>query len=287
MNLQMVYVMKRHDRKLVSLVSSVISLQRPRRLVVWLLVPLYVAFCGPAAGQELSQAAMKQANNPLASFQTLNFHNYYIPEVSGTDETANTFWVRYATPVSLFGGDWIVRASLPVQRVPTPTGSESGLGAANAFGAYLFDTGNPGVTLGAGPLVALPTSTGDVPGGDTWDLGAAAVLFNATSDLFQWGGLVTYQTDVAGSGESSLAAVQPFALLQMGSGWYLRSTGVWTFNFETNSYSVPVGFGLGKVMKSGTKVINAFIEPQATIFSHGPGGEDFQIFFGLNIQSYK
>jgi hypothetical protein len=33
------------------------------------------------------------------------------------------------------------------------------------------------------------------------------VLFDARSSLIQWGGPVTYQTDVAGDGASSLAAV--------------------------------------------------------------------------------
>lgn len=150
-----------------------------------------IALNGAALGQGLSEENMKQANNPLASFRTLNFHNYYIPEISETDETANNFWIRYAQPFEVGSSNWLVRASLPVQRAPTPTGTESGLGPANAFAAYLFDIDKPGVTFGAGPLLALPTSTGDVPGGDTWDIGAAVVLFDATSKLFQWGGLVS------------------------------------------------------------------------------------------------
>lgn len=231
-----------------------------------------------------SEEDLKQANNPLAKFSALNFHNYYVAELSGSDDSANTFWVRYATPVKAFGGSWLVRASLPIQRVPTATGNESGLGAINAFAAYLFETKDPSVSVGAGPLLALPTSTGDVPGGDTWDIGAAAVFFDARSKEFQYGGLLTYQTDVAGSGKSEIMALQPFGLFQMGSGWYLRSTGVWVFNLETNDYSVPVGVGVGKVVKSGNKVFNFFLEPQFSILSDGPNQPDFQIFAGFNTQ---
>ena len=36
-----------------------------------------IALCGSVDGQEASEEDMKQANNPLASFTTLNFHNYY------------------------------------------------------------------------------------------------------------------------------------------------------------------------------------------------------------------
>lgn len=99
-----------------------------------------VVLCGSASAGEGNQEAMKQANNPLASFTTLNLQNYYMPELDETDGTANTLWIRYATPFRLFKGDWLLRASLPVQRVPTLDGSESGLGAVNAFAAYLFKT---------------------------------------------------------------------------------------------------------------------------------------------------
>ena len=71
-----------------------------------------IALCGSVDGQEASEEDMKQANNPLASFTTFNFHNYFIPELDETDGTANTFWIRYAQPFRLFKGDWLLRASL-------------------------------------------------------------------------------------------------------------------------------------------------------------------------------
>ena len=250
-----------------------------------------IALCGPAHGQETSAEATeaaKQANNPLASFTTLNIQNYYISELDETDGTANTLWIRYAQPFKLFKGNWLLRASLPVNRVPTPAGTESGLGSINAFAAYLFKMKNPEITFGAGPLAAFPTGTGGIPGNDTWDLGAAMVHFDARSNLIQWGGLVTYQHDVAGDGESSLAAVQPFGMVQMGKGWYVRSTGVWVFNLAADSWTVPVGMGVGKVVKAGKKVINAYFEPQFTVLSSGDVGQpQFQLFFGVNIQSMK
>ena len=242
------------------------------------------AFVASATMAQTDEEALKQANNPLAKITAVNIQNYFQSDLAGSDGTANTFWVRYAKPVTAFGGNWLIRASLPVLRLPTATGSESGLGPANIFAAYLFDTGNPSLTFGAGPLLALPTSTGDIPIGDTWDLGAAALLFDARSSLFQYGALVTYQTDVAGSGDSELMVAQPFGIFQLGAGWYLRSTGVWTFNLDTNDYAVPVGFGFGRAIKSGNKVFNYYLEPQATILSDGAGQPDFQLLAGFNIQ---
>jgi len=254
------------------------------RVNVTAVLALAIFACGTLGAAGPSEEELKQANNPLANFKALNFHNYYVPEVSETAGTANTFWVRYAQPIKAFGGNWLTRMSLPIQRVPTATGNESGLGAINAFAAYLFETKDPSVSVGVGPLLALPTSTGDVPGGDTWDIGAAAVFFDARSSQFQYGGLLTYQTDVAGSGKSELMALQPFGLFQLGGGWYLRSTGVWVFNLETNDYSVPVGFGFGRVIKADNLIFNFFMEPQATILSDGPGQPDFQVFVGMNTQ---
>lgn len=51
---------------------------------------------------------------------------------------------------------------------------------------------------------------------------------------------------------------------------------------------VPFGMGVGKVVKAGKKVVNAFLEPQFTILSSGDVGQpQFQVFFGVNIQSMK
>ena len=97
-----------------------------------------------------------QANNPLADIQAFNLQNYYIPELSGPiDSTANNFVLRYAQPF----GKWLMRASLPFLRVPTgPNTTESGMGDADVFFAYLFDTGNPARSFAAppSPRVAAP-----------------------------------------------------------------------------------------------------------------------------------
>ena len=126
-----------------------------------------------ASGSSGNQAA--QANNPLANLKTFNLHNYYISEFSGTDESANQFWMRYAQPLSTPIGNWLIRASLPVSRIPVADGSESGLGDANAFATYLFDTGNPGVSLGVGPIFGFPTAIDDALGTDQWSAGLCAV----------------------------------------------------------------------------------------------------------------
>lgn len=58
----------------------------------------------------------------------------------------------------------------------------------------------------------------------------------------------------------------------------------WTFNLEDDSYSVPLGFGIGKVVKAGHTVFNIFIEPQFTVLHDGVGQPELQVFTGLNMQ---
>jgi len=230
------------------------------------------------------------ANNPLAKVQAFNLHDYYVPTMSeAPDQTANTFWLRYAQPF----GKWLVRASLPLARVPAADGASSsgssGLGDFNAFAAYLFDT-KPGVSFGVGPQLTAPTATADETGTGKWQGGLAAVFFDATSPAVQWGGLVTWQADFAGDADrngTNVLAVQPFYFVQLGKGLYVRSTAVMAFDLENGTYNLPVGLGIGQVIPTKSAVFNVFVEPQFTVLSHGARQPELQVFVGFNTQFVK
>jgi hypothetical protein len=70
----------------------------------------------------------------------------------------------------------------------------------------------------------------------------------------------------------------------MEKGAHLRSSGAWVFDIENNSYYIPVGFGIGRVIKSGNSVFNIFFEPQFTILHDGQGYPAVQVFAGINLQ---
>lgn len=254
-----------------------------------LALPVVLTLCLATSGtaqEELSEEAKAQANNPLASVYALNFHDYYAPALYGVpDQGTNTFWIRGVVPV----GRTITRASLPLTTRPTSaTASQSGLGDFNVFTAYLV-VSQPTTSLGIGPLLVAPTATDDALGQGKWQAGAAAVAFKATA-LVQAGGLVTWQTSVAGDADrpsTSFLAVQPFAIWQLGGGTYLRSTGIWGFDLKSGDYAVPFGFGIGHVLKAGNVVYNMFLEPQFTILHQGTGQPKVQFFAGLNLQFPK
>lgn len=239
-----------------------------------------------AAAQDHDAAA--QANNPLAQIKALNFQNSYVGDLTDSDDAANTFYLRYAQPFSLGATNWLMRATLPVNTFPKAGGGDvTGLGDFNLFATYIIDTGNPAISLGLGPMVVAPTATDDALGAGKWQLGLANVFFDASSKVLQWGYLLTWQASVAGESDRedvSLGAFQPFLMLQLGQGWYARSTGIWSYDFEHDYYAIPIGMGLGKVIPTEKVVYNVFVEPQYSVDTKGPGQPKWQIFAGLNLQ---
>jgi hypothetical protein len=253
--------------------------------LVILVTPLFTL------AQGVSEEEAKKANNPLANTKAFNLQNYYIPSIyENSDLKANTMLVRYAQPFA--NGKVLVRVTLPLGTVPSgysggvPTYS-SGLGDLNFFATYTFSKPDSKTLLGVGPQVVVPTATNTYLGAGKWQLGGAFVAFNASSLAFQWGVLITYQTSVAGDinrAETSLLAIQPIALFQLGKGAYLRSSALWNFNLETESYNVPFGIGAGHVAKAGNLVFNIYLEPQFTVLHEGTGQPAVQIFGGINCQ---
>ncbi|MFL1404837.1 hypothetical protein ACJO2E_05770 [Marinobacter sp. M1N3S26] len=249
-------------------------------------VALLVSF--NVTAQEAPGAAA-QANNPLANMTAFNMQDYYIGDLTESDESANQFWFRYARPFSAGDTNWILRASLPINTFPTaPDGDkETSFGDLNLFSAYLFDTGNPAVSFGVGPQITAPTAGKDELGSEKWSGGLVNVLFNGADPQFQYGYLLSWQDSFAGEDDredANFAAFQPFAFYQLGGGTYLRAAPIWVYNLENDGYSVPVGVGIGQVIKRGKTVVNMFVEPQFSIADKGPGQPEWQVFLGLNLQ---
>ncbi|MEN7973534.1 MAG: hypothetical protein ABFR47_06830 [Verrucomicrobiota bacterium] len=245
---------------------------------------------GGVAEEEAQADAAAQANNPLANMTAFNIQNYYIGDLTGLNNASmNQLWFRYAQPVKIGKGDWLIRASLPVitLKYDLPLGgsfSETGIGDFNIFGAYLLKMKNPAFSVGVGPMMTIPS--GSSVSSDKWSAGLAHVLFDGRKKEYQWGYLMTWQQSFAGSGldDVNLATFQPFLMYQLGKGNYLRTAANWMFNLDANAYSIPLSLGVGKVFKKGNTVYNAFVEPQFTVVDKGAMQPEWQLFFGLNLQ---
>ncbi len=242
----------------------------------------------PALAQD-SPSSVNDANNPLTPKITLNLQNYYIPSFTDTpgDPHANQFLLRGLVPSDMFGAPQLLRFTLPIGTSPdVPSGYVTGLGDLTLMDIFILPKKGD-VTFGAGPLAVLPTATDDSLGSGKWQIGAAGIVVAPQ----EWGllaGLATYQTSFAGSDlrdDVDLLTVEPIVNINLADGWYLRSSATWNFNLESGASYIPVGAGIGKVFQLDKGVtMNAFVEPQYTVWSEGGGAPRWQIFAGLNFQ---
>jgi hypothetical protein len=234
------------------------------------------------------QDQVNTANNPLADMMAVSLHNYYFPKLNGIpDESANTFWLRLVTPF------WriIPRVSLPIQVVPAAPGDPTvakvtGIGDLNIFATFVVTPDDSPAMFGVGPIYTAPTASNDALGSGKHEVGVAALTVWAKGIILV-GGLFNYQIGVGGDSSkprTQFIAAQPFLMLQLGSGYYLRSAPIWYFDIEQPTYNVPFGLGAGKVIITEKVVFNIFIEPQFAMALRGIGQPDVQIFAGMNMQ---
>jgi len=241
------------------------------------------------AQQKVAANDVAQANNPLAKFTAFNVHYYYIGELTEVNKNAHQGWMRFATPFSIGKSKWLLRASLPISSFPVGPSLEykTGLGDLLIQPQYLIPLGKPGISFGFGPQITVPSATVKELGTGKWSAGLLNMLFNYRSKKLQWGYLVTWQASFAGPDDRSnvnSGGIQPFLFYQLGKGRYLRSSAIATFNFENNTYSIPIGLGFGQVIPKKKVIFNLFVEPQYSVADKGAGYPHWEIFFGLNSQ---
>lgn len=258
-------------------------------LILGLLVSAAVVCAQEAPKQAIDASTMAKANNPLADMNAFNLHNYYSPSLySVPNQTANTMFLRGI----MVAGRQIIRATLPFSTAPTGLNSSiSGIGDLVIFDAIVITGKESPSTIGVGPLLVCPTASDDALGAnDTWQGGAAFVAVKPIGMGNIVGGLVTWQTDFAGGDEridTNVMTAQCFLTMNVGGGWYIRSSPLALLDFENDRYLVPLGLGVGKVLKLGGAVVNVFIEPQPTVYYKGGGMPAMQVFVGMNFQFLK
>lgn len=242
----------------------------------------------PALAENSDTAATaNKSNNPLNPAPGLNIQDYYTPEIDGSNAHTNDFLVRGTLPIApgdFIGVPQLLRATLPVSTRPDPDGGYStNVGDLNLFDIFLLKT--EGIQFGVGPLITAPTAKYDELGTGKWQAGLAAVAIHSAPKGVT-GALIQYQTSFAGDDERKdveSVTFQPFIIHNLPKGWYVRSSGVWTYNLEDNTHYIPIGLGTGRAWKSGKNIFNAYVEPQWTVDHKGPMLPEFTVFAGFNI----
>jgi hypothetical protein len=214
----------------------------------------------PEANGVSASELNRQLSNPVTSLWslTLQFNNYYL---------TNSRWnynlqFQPVLPVSLTK-DWnlITRPVLPLYNsVPAPV-APGQYEQTWAFGdTILLELLSPANTgpwiLGAGPTFIFPTATSDFAGQGKWQAGPGVVVGYLTKEYIV--GVFPQQWwSIGGSTDrpfTSQMNLQPFAALFLGEGWNIGYSGNILANWKATSknvWTVPLGLGIGKVVRLG------------------------------------
>lgn len=237
---------------------------------------LLTTAAGPVAAQQ------NVANNPLTDIPAIQVQNYLQPVLNGRPGSGfDQPFLRGILPHDAFGWRQLMRVSVAAGTTTWgPAGSESGIGDTTVFDVPLIDVGP--ARMGVGPLAILPTATSPALGERKLQFGAQGVV----SAPYTWGllaALAAYQQAFDGSARS--LTVQPFVFYNLVEGFYLRSSGITTVDLGRQTAVLPVGLGLGRVVRLGNgNVLNMYLEPQYSVVQNGIGQPSFQVFAGFNIQ---
>ena len=142
----------------------------------------------------------------------------------------------------------------------------------------------PGVLWGVGATLVFPTASTPETGQGKWQAGPAAAIAIAPEN---WLVGVLAQNPISFAGDRKRADVNalfltPFAVYQLGSGWFVRSQPQMIFNWKSGKQVLPLDLGVGRVFTIGRQDVNLFVEPFWNISHDGPAPR-YGITFGMSL----
>ena len=234
------------------------------------------------------QALVTAALNPVSMMIKVPFQNDFNFGVGPNQVTQYTLDIEPIIPFTL-NEDWnlITRTIIPLTSQPSADPgrpSLAGLGDLNpsiflspaARGRHQF--------WGIGPTFTFPTGTSPQLTSGQWSLGPSAVYL-ATPGRWMVGVVANQQWSVAGWRDRNVNStyLQPMVIYHLNQGWYLVSVPVITADWEADSgnrWTVPVGGGVGKIVKLGKRPLN--LQLQAFYNVERPhDGPDWQLRFQI------
>jgi len=216
-----------------------------------------------AAGAS-TEALQKAVQNPIASLISVPFQNNSNFGSGPYDRTQNILNIEPVIPLQI-SENWnlITRIIQPIVWQPYPGANTGGaFGFGDMVPSFFLSPRNSGKLIwGAGPQFVIPTATNDILGQGKLSMGPTLVVLTQPKP-WTIGVLVSNDWSVAGSGsrpDVNQMVLQYFINYNLKKGWYLASSPIITANWKASSgniWTVPVGGGLGRVMKLGPQPVN-------------------------------
>jgi hypothetical protein len=211
-------------------------------------------------GEESASELNRKLTNPVSDIWSISnqFNNFEL----NNGQWNNNWNFQPVMPVSLTK-DWnlITRPVMPFYNIvphetsPGEFARDAGLGDLTLL--ELLSPANSGNwVFGAGPTAIFPTATSHFTGQGKWQLGPSVVVGYLTKEFFigvfpqQWWSIGGEH----GRPDTNQMNLQPIATIFFGEGWSFGYSGNILADWTAPSpdvWTVPIGLGLGKVVKFG------------------------------------
>jgi hypothetical protein len=255
---------------------------------------LAVAMSGSAAYAEEADHSdlAKQTQNPISSLISVPFESNWFLNTGPRDKTQYVLNIKPVYPLKL-NDDWnlIARGIFPIISQPqlTPGGDrENGLGDIFLQGFFSPNKKWHDIIWGAGPAISLPSASDDRLGSEKWSAGPSAVALTMKGPWVV-GALAQNVWSFAGTDKRddvNSFLLQPFVNYNLKDGWYLVSAPVITANWEADDnddrWTVPVGGGVGKIVKIGKLPVNLSFRTYYNV-EKPDQGPDWQLQFTATL----
>jgi hypothetical protein len=241
---------------------------------------LIIVLSGVLSAEMSTEEIAKASQNPLTAMYSLPIQNntYFGNEVK------NIANIQPVLPFDV-SDNWtlVTRTILPVVYNETSFGADDwGLGDTTMTGFFTpKKTSTSGIVWGVGPTILIPTSTDDVSMGiGEWGAGVSAIVLSMNGN-WVYGGLISNVWSFTGDNSVNSMTFQPFVNYNLGDGLFLASVPIITANWKaeesSNTWTVPLGLGVGKAMKMGNVPFTAQIHAYYNVERPDANSEDWQM----------
>jgi hypothetical protein len=231
----------------------------------------------PAAATN-AEELRKQSQNPIANLISVPIQENLNFDTGSANRTQNVLNIQPVIPFNV-SKNWnlitrwitpIIYQPLPVSQPPGPPAQQTGVSGLGDLNPSFFLSPRKGkVIWGVGLTLVLPTATNTTYLGQGKISMGPSVVALVQPSHFTVGILINNFWSVAGHSNIDKPAVNQFLLqwfvnYNMKKGWYLKSAPINTANWRApgNSgvWTVPVGGGVGRIMKLGFQPVNLSAE---------------------------
>jgi hypothetical protein len=241
----------------------------------------------PQGDKQDESSLTKEAQNPIANLISIPFQLNLNGGVGAYDRTQMLLNIQPVVPLELNKTfTLITRWILPVLEQPDaaqPSGSVWGLGDFNPQ-IYLAIQLPGGFMLGPGITIVTPTATDTQLGLGKLYLGPSLVGVWIGGPMVV-GVLINDAASVAGNDMRDSVhqmLLQPFINVNLPKGTSIVTSPIMIFDWVHSTYLVPLGGGIGQLIKLGTVPTNFSVQAFWNA-SKPPGGPDWTVRFQVQF----